>query len=178
MAGTSLERRSETGDNEEHGSAVARVQPGQMVTYNPDAPSEEWGWHGTWREIGSARQPFPAMARCCRDLPAHHRQSSISGRELVARGNGHVDGALADLRRDRLAEGTCAAPLGSSSWTDYPATSRRRPAARRPRRSPARGCPEPCRPPPGPEPAGRTRPAPASARRPTAIQGSGSTGSG
>jgi hypothetical protein len=58
VAGTSLERRSEAGDNEEHGSAVARVQPGQMVTYNPDAPSEEWGWHGTWREMAPRGSRF------------------------------------------------------------------------------------------------------------------------
>jgi hypothetical protein len=51
VAGTSLERRSEGGDSEEHGSEVARVQPGQMVTYNPDAPSEEWGWHGHWSDF-------------------------------------------------------------------------------------------------------------------------------
>lgn len=52
MAGTSLEHRSGTGDQSEgHGTEVAKVQPGQMVTYNPDAPSEEWGWHGSWREF-------------------------------------------------------------------------------------------------------------------------------
>jgi hypothetical protein len=22
-----------------------------VVRYNPDAPSEEWGWHGSWREF-------------------------------------------------------------------------------------------------------------------------------
>ncbi|AZI59495.1 DUF2631 domain-containing protein [Nakamurella antarctica] len=22
-----------------------------MQRYNPDAPSEEWGWHGSWREF-------------------------------------------------------------------------------------------------------------------------------
>lgn len=54
MAGTSLEHRSGAGDQSEpsgHGTEVARVIPGQMVPYNPDAPSEEWGWHGSWREF-------------------------------------------------------------------------------------------------------------------------------
>ena len=30
---------------------MAQVQPGAVVSYNPDAPSEEWGWHGSWREF-------------------------------------------------------------------------------------------------------------------------------
>lgn len=52
MAGTSLEHRSGAGEQDDsHGAEVAKVQPGQMVTYNPDAPSEEWGWHGSWREF-------------------------------------------------------------------------------------------------------------------------------
>jgi hypothetical protein len=52
VAGTSLEHRSGAGENEDsHGTEVAQVQPGAVVSYNPDAPSEEWGWHGSWREF-------------------------------------------------------------------------------------------------------------------------------
>jgi len=25
--------------------------PTHVVSYNPDAPSEEWGWHGGWRDF-------------------------------------------------------------------------------------------------------------------------------
>ncbi|WP_196073151.1 DUF2631 domain-containing protein [Nakamurella alba] len=44
MAGTSLEKHDAHGEVEAaHGGAV--------VSYNPDAPSEEWGWHGTWQDF-------------------------------------------------------------------------------------------------------------------------------
>ena len=33
-----------------HG-AVAQSGSHAVVTYNPDAPSEEWGWHGHWRDF-------------------------------------------------------------------------------------------------------------------------------
>lgn len=45
MTGTSLDKH-ETGHDvatTEHGGAV--------VSYNPDAPSEEWGWHGHWSDF-------------------------------------------------------------------------------------------------------------------------------
>ncbi len=35
-----------------HGGA--EVEPAAhtaVVAYNPDAPSEEWGWHGSWRHF-------------------------------------------------------------------------------------------------------------------------------
>jgi 2-polyprenyl-6-methoxyphenol hydroxylase-like FAD-dependent oxidoreductase len=48
-----------------------------------------------------------------------------------------------------------------------------RPAGRRPRRSPGRGCRAPCRPRRRPARSGRTRPAPAAARRPTRCRASG-----
>lgn len=51
MASTSLEHRSAAGDDEPHGAEVARVQSGAVVSYNPDAPSEEWGWHGSWSQM-------------------------------------------------------------------------------------------------------------------------------
>ena len=51
MAGTSLEHRSAAGDDEHHGAEVAQVQSGTVVSYNPDAPSEEWGWHGSWSQM-------------------------------------------------------------------------------------------------------------------------------
>jgi hypothetical protein len=51
VAGTSLEHRSGAGEPEETHGAVAHVQPGAVVSYNPDAPSEEWGWHGSWQDM-------------------------------------------------------------------------------------------------------------------------------
>ena len=53
MAGTELERSSATGRHQDdsHGAEVAPVQHGAVVSYNPDAPSEEWGWHGSWQDI-------------------------------------------------------------------------------------------------------------------------------
>lgn len=49
MSNTSLERHDAAAqDATEHGSVVpAAHRP--VVRYNPDAPSEEWGWHGSWR---------------------------------------------------------------------------------------------------------------------------------
>lgn len=41
MAGTSLEQQSATPTTAAH----------PVPRYNPDAPSEEWGWHGSWREF-------------------------------------------------------------------------------------------------------------------------------
>ena len=58
MAGTSLEHRSGAGEPDDHGTAVARVQSGAVVSYNPDAPSEEWGWHGSWREFAPRGSRF------------------------------------------------------------------------------------------------------------------------
>lgn len=55
MAGTSLEPRSGGGEPgpTDHGSGaeVAQASHGAVVSYNPDAPSEEWGWHGSWQEM-------------------------------------------------------------------------------------------------------------------------------
>lgn len=31
--------------------AVEAAPAHPPVSYNPDAPSEEWGWHGSWREF-------------------------------------------------------------------------------------------------------------------------------
>lgn len=34
------------------GSAVEAAHGhGEVVSYNPDAPSEEWGWHGHWSDF-------------------------------------------------------------------------------------------------------------------------------
>lgn len=50
MADTSLERHSAGADSPDgHGSAVSTAAEHPVVRYNPDAPSEEWGWHGSWR---------------------------------------------------------------------------------------------------------------------------------
>lgn len=46
MAGTTIEPHG-AGPG---GSELATTQHGAGVAYNPDAPSEEWGWHGSWRE--------------------------------------------------------------------------------------------------------------------------------
>ncbi len=58
MAGTSLEHRSEPGEPDDGHGAVARVQPGAVVSYNPDAPSEEWGWHGSWQDMAPRGSAF------------------------------------------------------------------------------------------------------------------------
>jgi len=34
----------------DHG-AVVPAHHAALVSYNPDAPSEEWGWHGHWGEF-------------------------------------------------------------------------------------------------------------------------------
>lgn len=43
------------GSLEQHTAAAGgdvEVAPAHaVVRYNPDAPSEEWGWHGSWREF-------------------------------------------------------------------------------------------------------------------------------
>lgn len=44
MADTSLLKHTSAGEVEH-----AAAHP--AVSYNPDAPSEEWGWHGSWREF-------------------------------------------------------------------------------------------------------------------------------
>jgi hypothetical protein len=51
VAGTSVESTAGAHPADEHGSAVEQVSHGRVVSYNPDAPSEEWGWHGSWRDF-------------------------------------------------------------------------------------------------------------------------------
>ena len=46
MASTSLEKHDSPGAIHPAGAGHAEV-----VTYNPDAPSEEWGWHGHWSDF-------------------------------------------------------------------------------------------------------------------------------
>jgi len=54
MSGTSLERLPADGADghgaDPHGS-LEPAHHGAVVSYNPDAPSEEWGWHGHWGEF-------------------------------------------------------------------------------------------------------------------------------
>ena len=54
MADTSVESH-ERGDIQPSTVADDHAQVEQAhhghVSYNPDAPSEEWGWHGSWREF-------------------------------------------------------------------------------------------------------------------------------
>ena len=47
MAGSAMERQAP------HGEIVQADQGGDHlpVAYNPDAPSEEWGWHGHWSDF-------------------------------------------------------------------------------------------------------------------------------
>lgn len=58
MAGTSIEKPagSAVGDVPEPGHAGAggeleHTSHGHLISYNPDAPSEQWGWHGSFREF-------------------------------------------------------------------------------------------------------------------------------
>ncbi len=65
MAGTSLEHRSAAGDDEQQqGTEVARLQTGELVSYNPDAPSEEWGWHGSWSQMAPRGSRFLLWLGC------------------------------------------------------------------------------------------------------------------
>lgn len=50
MAGTSLEPHSSDHEPSPTGSGELAHTAHDVVRYNPDAPSEEWGWHGSWRE--------------------------------------------------------------------------------------------------------------------------------
>lgn len=45
MSGMDLEKKAPHRDD----SALAPHSSPAPVRYNPDAPSEEWGWHGEWR---------------------------------------------------------------------------------------------------------------------------------
>jgi hypothetical protein len=40
-----------------HGE-VAHGTSHALVSYNPDAPSEAWGWHGHWREMAPRSSRF------------------------------------------------------------------------------------------------------------------------
>jgi hypothetical protein len=40
-----------------HG-AVAHGPSSTVISYNPDAPSEAWGWHGHWREFAPKSSGF------------------------------------------------------------------------------------------------------------------------
>lgn len=52
MAGTSLEKHPGASEPDDgHGAELARTGHAEVVSYNPDAPSEEWGWHGSWGEF-------------------------------------------------------------------------------------------------------------------------------
>lgn len=46
MTETSVSTRDEA-----HGALAPAERGHAVVRYNPDAPSEEWGWHGSWREF-------------------------------------------------------------------------------------------------------------------------------
>ena len=44
MSGADLEKHDSHGE-------VETAHHGEIVSYNPDAPSEEWGWHGHWSDF-------------------------------------------------------------------------------------------------------------------------------
>lgn len=48
MAGADLQKHD---GSDEHAEVAPRS--GVPVRYNPDAPSEAWGWHGEWRLFAS-----------------------------------------------------------------------------------------------------------------------------
>lgn len=56
MSGTFIERFPSgsadhgAGEHDGHGE-IEPAQHGAIVSYNPDAPSEEWGWHGHWGDF-------------------------------------------------------------------------------------------------------------------------------
>ncbi|MGI8416370.1 MAG: DUF2631 domain-containing protein [Nakamurella sp.] len=53
MAGTSLEPHSAASAAGDGHGAVEQVSHLPALSYNPDAPSEAWGWHGEWRLFAS-----------------------------------------------------------------------------------------------------------------------------
>jgi hypothetical protein len=48
VAGTSVERSQDMAPSS---SEIEVPSHSPRPVYNPDAPSEQWGWHGTWREF-------------------------------------------------------------------------------------------------------------------------------
>lgn len=38
-------------DDLDHGAVVEAPHGAALVSYNPEAPSEEWGWHGHWSDF-------------------------------------------------------------------------------------------------------------------------------
>lgn len=50
VAQGSLEEHAAPAGGQAHG-AVEAAPAHAVVRYNPDAPSEDWGWHGSWREF-------------------------------------------------------------------------------------------------------------------------------
>lgn len=48
MAGTSLEKHFGAAGGA-RGAEVEAARQDTVLRYNPDAPSEEWGWHGQWK---------------------------------------------------------------------------------------------------------------------------------
>ena len=91
MSGTSLEHRPSDGTDSGHQShgEVEQAHHAAVVSYNPDAPSEEWGWHGHWGEFaprGKAQlatfvreQVYPAA------LDAYRTAFAILAKDPVAR---------------------------------------------------------------------------------------------
>jgi hypothetical protein len=51
VAGTDIEHRSSDGAESDAHGALEQSHSGTLVSYNPDAPSEEWGWHGHWSDF-------------------------------------------------------------------------------------------------------------------------------
>ena len=58
MASTSVEPRPGASEHHDSHGGVEHARTGAVVSYNPDAPSEEWGWHGSWREFAPRGSRF------------------------------------------------------------------------------------------------------------------------
>lgn len=57
MASTSVEHRANDDEGgvpstlTPPGAEVDTVRDAELMHYNPDAPSEQWGWHGSWHQF-------------------------------------------------------------------------------------------------------------------------------
>lgn len=55
MANTAQDRHTSTlarpQTSTQRSADVEHATHAPVVSYNPDAPSEEWGWHGSWRQF-------------------------------------------------------------------------------------------------------------------------------
>jgi general stress protein CsbA len=98
VAGTSIEKAPAgdvpesihgQGPTEQVGAEVQQAAHGEVVRYNPDAPSEEWGWHGSFREfapIGSRILLWVAVVVMFIMIFAGNQESNVENYWLAAIG--------------------------------------------------------------------------------------------